>query len=432
MPFFQKLWRGLNSELVRHTAMLAVSYGSRLGIQAAYFVIIARTLGIERYGLFVGLVALAGAVVPFTTWGSEYILVKRVSRDRTRFPEALGVSISLSLMSSLILTLICMGIGRATLPEATPTLAIAAVLVSDLVAKSIHTQAFKAFLAVNDVKVSAFLINLGSLKNLLAALVLLLVPLPGDRLVNWSLLYAGSTMLAACISMGLAMVRIGKPLFSLSHLQSFEYREGFYFSINQSASSLNANLDKTMLASMAPLGGAGIYAAAYRIIEISTVPIRALMTAAYSKFFKRGAQGVSGAMTFARKVLRLSGSYGLLIAIVIPFIAPVVPLILGEEYRDAVEAMRWLAPMTILLGLRFPVADVLSSTNNQGIRSAVQVTTALVNFGINLVLIPLLSWKGAAIATLISDGLQTAVLWGVLLWLLRSSDRAPHTSKELP
>lgn len=420
---FQKISQALNSELVRHTVTLAVSYGSRLVIQAGYFIIIARALGIERYGLFVGLVALANAALPFATWGSEYILVKNVARDRTRFSQELGISILLSVISGILLAALCFWIGRATLPPNTPALVIVFLLIAELVGKSIHTQAFKAFIAVNDIRASAWLINLVSFKNLLAALILWVVPIPGDRLVVWTMLYAGSTVLAAVISMGMAIAQIGKPTFSLASLRTYEYREGFYFSINQSASSINSNLDKTMLASMAPLDGAGVYAAAYRIIEISTVPIRALMTAAYSKFFKSGEQGIVGASAFAFKVLKLSGSYGLFIAILIPFIAPIVPIVLGDEYRDAVEAMRWLAPMTILLGLRFPVADALSSTNNQGIRSLVQVGTAFINFGVNLVLIPLLSWKGAAIATLISDGIQTAVLWGIVLWLLRAQAR---------
>ncbi|MEO0409693.1 MAG: polysaccharide biosynthesis C-terminal domain-containing protein, partial [Cyanobacteria bacterium P01_A01_bin.135] len=103
--------------------------------------------------------------------------------------------------------------------------------------------------------------------------------------------------------------------------------------------------------------------------------------------------------------------------------------VLGEEYRDSVAAMRWLAPMTVLLGLRFPMGDILSSTNRQGMRSAIQVTTALINFLINLVLIPLLSWKGAAIATLISDGLQTVALWGCVLWLLRIETAAKRSGR---
>lgn len=429
MSFLEKLAGSANKELVRHTLILSFSYGARLGIQAGYFILIARVLGIQGYGLFVGLLAFANAALPFSTWGSEHILVKHVSRDRSRFGEQLGVSIILSLTSSIVLALLCFGIGQAVLPDSISATAMLSLLLGELIGKSIHAQASKACLSVNYVSASGFLGNLVSFKNLVAALIFWVLPVAGDRLALWSMIYASSTVLAACISIGVAIAKIGRPVFSLQNIKTYPFREGFLFSVNQSAYSINANFDKTMLASMAPLNGAGIYAAAYRIVEISTVPINAIMTAAYSKFFKSGAQGVAGAAAFARKVLKLSGSYGLLIAILLPFMAPVVPLVLGEEYRDSVAAMRWLAPMTVLLGLRFPMGDILSSTNRQGMRSAIQVTTALINFLINLVLIPLLSWKGAAIATLISDGLQTVALWGCVLWLLRIETAAKRSGR---
>ncbi|MGB3613866.1 MAG: oligosaccharide flippase family protein [Elainellaceae cyanobacterium] len=431
MPSLKKAFQNLNSELVRHTAILAVSYGTRLGIQAGYFIIVARALGIERYGLFVGLLALANAATPFATWGSEHILMRNVARDRDRFGQEFGVSILVSMLSGLALAILCFIISRATLPDSVPAVAMFVLLIGELVGKSMHLQAAKAFLAVNYVSGSALLINLVSLKNLAAALILLAFPGSGDPLLTWSMLYSGSTILAAFVSIGLTIVRIGRPVFSLANLRAFPYREGFLFSVNQSASSINANLDKIMLASMAPLDAAGIYAAAYRIVVISTSPLKALMTAAYAKFFKHGEQGISGAATFARQVLKLSGGYGLFAALLLPVVAPIVPLILGEEYRDSVQAIRWLAPMAVLLGLRFPLADVLSSTNNQGIRSAIQITTAFVNYLANLVLIPLLSWKGAAIATHVSDGLQTVVLWGVVVWLLRKQSRKKSSPEEV-
>lgn len=428
MSLIEKIRHFLNRELIRHALIMALSQGARLGIQAAYFVIIARTLGVSGYGLFVGLLALAGTATPFATWGSEHLLVKAVSRDRSSFRERLGSALMLSLLSGVILSLICYGVSYYTLSENTSFIVIASVLFSELVSKSIHTQAYIAFLAVNSIKVCAFLGNLTSFKNLLAALVLLFLPTGTNVLEVWSLLYAGSTLLAALISLWLVTRWIEKPTFAIASLKQYEYREGFYFSINQSASSINANLDKAMLSSLSTLEGAGIYAAAYRLVEISSVPIRALMTVSYTKFFQRGAEGIRSGLQFAKQVLKLSGSYALLMTLVLPLIAPIVPVLLGDEYSNAVDAMRWLAPMVLLLGLRFPAADLLSGLGQQGMRSAIQVFVAGVNFVVNLFWIPLFSWKGAAWATLVSDGLQTIALWAVIWFMLRAQHQREASS----
>jgi len=432
MSLFAKIRQLLGSELIRHTLIMAASQGIRLGIQASYFVIIARSLGVAGYGLFMGLLALAGAAAPFATWGSEHLLVKTVSRDRTCFRESLGNALIISVISGLLLTLICFVIGRLTLPESTSSLVIGLILISELVGKSVHTQSYNSFLAMNNISGCALLSNLVSFKNLLAALVLLPLSGQGDPLILWTLLYASSTLLAAGIALLVVSQRIAAPLLAIAPLKTFEFREGFYFSINQSASSLNANLDKTMLASMATLEGTGIYAAAYRIVEISCVPLRAIMSASYAKFFKHGAEGLGSGLQFARKVLKLSGSYALLMTLALPFLAPIVPIILGDEYQNAVNAMRWLAPMVLLLGLRFPAADLLSGLGRQGLRSALQVSVAFINFLANLTWIPLFSWKGAAWATLLSDGLQTIALWVIIGLMLRNQRQQPAQEGNKP
>ena len=46
----------------------------------------------------------------------------------------------------------------------------------------------------------------------------------------------------------------------------------------------------------------GIYSAAYRIVDICTAPMRALLTAAYPRFFRSGAKGITGSAALARRL----------------------------------------------------------------------------------------------------------------------------------
>jgi O-antigen/teichoic acid export membrane protein len=61
------------------------------------------------------------------------------------------------------------------------------------------------------------------------------------------------------------------------------------------------------------------------------------------------------------------------------------------------------------------LADALSGANAQSIRTAVQVAVAILNIGLNLLILPRWSWRGAAWTSLISD----AVLLGAVYMVVR-------------
>ena len=83
MPAMVKLCP--NSALVRNSVWMFLGQGLRLVIQAAYFTVIARSLGASNYGAFVSIAALAGILFPFATMGSGFLLIKNVSRDQSLF-----------------------------------------------------------------------------------------------------------------------------------------------------------------------------------------------------------------------------------------------------------------------------------------------------------------------------------------------------------
>jgi O-antigen/teichoic acid export membrane protein len=104
-------------------------------------------------------------------------------------------------------------------------------------------------------------------------------------------------------------------------------------------------------------------------------------------------------------------------------VAPVLPGILGDGYRDAIVAVRWLAILPLLKAIHYFGADALTGAGHQGYRTVVQVSIAVVNVALNLWLIPLHSWRGAAVATLVSDALMGVAIWGLVWYLGRHASR---------
>lgn len=95
---------------------------------------------------------------------------------------------------------------------------------------------------------------------------------------------------------------LGKPQLA-PKIVSSKISQGIYFSIGQSAYNINSHIDKTMLASMASLEATGIYGAAYRLVEVGSIPIYSVLTACYPRFFQEGATGISGCLRLVKRLL---------------------------------------------------------------------------------------------------------------------------------
>jgi O-antigen/teichoic acid export membrane protein len=213
----------------------------------------------------------------------------------------------------------------------------------------------------------------------------------------------------------------GWPTLALGVLKK-NAREGLYFSVSLSSQSIYNNIDKTMLARLSTLDGTGIYATAYRLIDLAFQPVAALLASTYSRFFRHGADGLNAATRFARRLLPFSAGYGVAAVLVLMLSAPLVPHIFGASYRPAVEAVWWLSPIVLLRSVHYFLADSLTGAGFQGVRTFVQLMVAGQNVLLNLWLIPGYGWRGAAWASLASDGMLMIGL-GCLIFILTRKRR---------
>jgi O-antigen/teichoic acid export membrane protein len=378
-------------------------------------VIIARILGTEQYGAFVGATAFVAILSPFASLGIGNLLVKNVSRNRALFREYWGNALFTIAWSGLALVILVLAIAPIVLPETIPYLLIFLVAVTDLFFYRVIDISGQAFQAVLWLSKTAQINLLPNLTRLLAALALINF-FPKSGALEWSYLYLISTAVSALIGVLLVCNSLGTPKLALSKIKP-EITEGFYFSIGLSAQTIYNDIDKTMLARLATLEATGIYAAAYRLIDVAFVPVRSLLAAAYAKFFQHGVNGIGGSIKLAKRLLPFAGIYGASAGIGLFLLAPIIPYLLGKEYSEAVNALRWLAPLPFLKAMHYFGADTLTGAGLQGLRSLVQAIVAVFNISLNLWLIPIYSWRGAAWSSLASDTFLMLGLWLLVAYL---------------
>jgi O-antigen/teichoic acid export membrane protein len=405
------------SALARNTLWMSVGQGARLAIQAAYFTLIARSLGVKNYGAFVGVVALVGILYPFGAAGRGNLLVQNVARDKGLFPSMWGAALSTTgVFGSLLIGLVLL-ISHYVLPTSIPQRLVLLVAASDIIGLNIIIISGQAFQAFERLNWTATINVLISASRLTGALVLYSVRHTPSAL-QWGYVYFCSTVVVATTASWLVSSKLGKPKPNLPGSWR-EFQEGLYFSISLSAQTVYNDIDKTMLARLSTLSATGIYGAAYRIIDVSFSPITALLSAAYPNFFRIGAAGILPSVAYAKPLLKRAVAYASLVCLALLLFAGLVPYALGPEYSLTAEALRWLAPLPILKALHYFFSDALSGAGHQGIRSAVQVSVSVFNVLINLWIIPLYSWRGAAWASIASDALLALGIFAAVLIVSR-------------
>lgn len=429
-----KIAQVTSKSLFKDASWMLIARLINVFVQAAYFILLARSLGAENYGSFVGVSALASLVFPFVTLGSDDILVKEVSLDRTAFSSYWGNTLLILLINSIGIISCLLLIARLIFPDSISILAIAFLLVADLFCLGLQEASNKAFRAVGLVHKAAQLVILNTVGKLLAVLCLVVFidNLSSSTSVDintWSALYFSSSFLVSLVALLTIDKTVARPRLELARVKS-DVAQGIYFSIGMSASNINNNIDKTMLTSMATLDATGIYGSAYRFINIGDVPVIALLNASYPRFFQKGSQGLNSCIKFAQKLLPMIMVYGILSFAAFQIFAPLMPRILGADYQNAISTLRWLAPLPFINALQLLAANTLTGLGYQKSRSLVQAIAAIINIFLNIWLIPIFGLYGAIWATLTSDGIRMISLNIILFSLYFKNKKTSMDRKD--
>jgi O-antigen/teichoic acid export membrane protein len=282
------------------------------------------------------------------------------------------------------------------------------------------SQIFQAF---EKMQVTAMLYLLTNFLRLALAVGMLVV-LRHASVWEWAIASLTVSILAAGTAFAAVTISYGWPRF-VPKLLLAHAEEGFIFAVSGSTTSVYNDLDKVMLGHYGMTVANGIYSMAYRVINICTMPMMSIYSAAFPRFFREGLNGVRSTEPFARKLLKRTLVMGILGAVGMFVMAPLIPYVVGKGFSESVTALRWLCLIPAFRCLHIAARDAMAGAGYQKYRLASQLIAAAANFCMNLYLIPRYSWVGAAWSSLLTDGGLAAVSWTVLWWLKRRETAGP-------
>ncbi len=188
-------------------------------------------------------------------------------------------------------------------------------------------------------------------------------------------------------------------------------REAVPYALSKMLAQVYLRTDVVVIGFMLGSAAAGVYNAAYRLVFfLLVIPQFAsfAMLPVTSKLYERSAEKLKDLYS---RALNRNIIIGLPAAAGLCLIAPqLIGMIFGEEFGESVLILRLLSWLLLLMCVKSVLSIFLISCNREVDRTRSQWTAAWMNVLGNLVLIPLLGIRGAAITTLVSDGVLVFLL----------------------
>ena len=236
----------------------------------------------------------------------------------------------------------------------------------------------------------------------------ILVALFFVRPVPWAIFACWSFGLLLCLFF--SPIRIKRPSFGSFRIRDIR-KACFGFMAIEAATTIYYRCDIILLER---LGGdpalVGYYAAAYRFLDGITLLAAPLGIIWFRKLrllsdetalFGRQIGWMSIAMLLAAV---------LIIVAVVPFSREIVVFTFGPEYADSADLLPWLLGALIFILPNGVLTQAAIARNRESVYAVAAGGAAVVNIGLNLVLIPKFGGLGAAWATIVTEMFLTVAL----------------------
>ena len=397
---------------LRSAGWLVAAQAVATGLQFPVSILIARHLGAEGYGRWGFALSFVSLLAVFADFGFSTLVIRDLARDwQGRRPYLGNLLLTKGALGALLFALVALL--QPLLTDDPTVRALIYVMMGQVLVFS-FAQVLWAVFRVAERTYLETAVRAGQSLALLGATLLLIradagpVPLAAGFLAATSL---------GCLAAGGLAARLAGTV-SLRPDVAFCRRllsEAWPIGLAMGMTSIYHSLDMVLLGLFGHRQAVGWYAAAYVFVNASALVVAALRGA----FLPHQARLAAGP---AAERSALLGAYGRLSAALSLPVAmggvlaagPLLGLLFGEEYRPATVALQILSVNAGLMFVSSFFGSQLLATDRQRRYLLGVGAGAVLNTALNLVLIPLYSLEGAAVATVLSEGLVAAwMFWQV-------------------
>ena len=348
------------------TATLLVSSAC----QFLWFVILARSLGVDRFGHLVIVLAVTTVGGAVSGVGGADAVIRRTVRNQNDYPLMLGHSLLLLFsVGSVVATVTTVLLSMIVYASPVPSLNVLIMLsfsIANVILFPLMTLVEKSYIGFVNL-FWANLINMGFSISRLITVALACLVFRVDSIGEWAVWTLGGHLVANVVGV-LLLFRLGWPIFRVDRS---ELRLGFYYSTPFAIEALGQNVDRFVLGLVAPAIVLGNYGVASRMAQVSQVVIAALNRILYPAFAQRKELGVAKIRGDATRYLTVIVILSIATATGVFAIAPLMPIILGPKYAGVVSDLRVLCWLIVPVAMQTVPYDILGAFDHHPRRASI-------------------------------------------------------------
>jgi O-antigen/teichoic acid export membrane protein len=369
-------------------------------ISLVVIIYLARYLGTVGFGQYCFVFAYLAFFGVIADLGLQDILVREMSRDPSTVPKLIGNAYFIRLILTVLAVVLSMVvISLMSYPADTTTY--------------VYIAAFTVlFISFSDFYATIFQANLKMEYREIAKLAFKII---SASLIFWIIFSQGTLMQVIIALVFSEMVKtlisyifsrkLVRPRFEIDFgLWKYLLKESLPIALAGAIFIIYHRVDVVMLSMMEGDASVGIYSAAYKLSE----PLYLIPAALVMSLFPIMSASFKSSKERLINIYKLGVRYLLIITLPIAIGTTLIAdkiifLIYGPEFSGSATALQILIWTLVFTSIGAVLVSLLISVGKQKLNTLSSVLCAVFNICLNFILIPILSYNGAAIATVMTN-----------------------------
>lgn len=388
----------LFKHIFKSTVFLLITRVIFKAFLAGLTILLARFLGVEKFGQYSLALAFSGVFLVFNDLGMNAFLVREGSRDKTKLPVLFGNALFIEIAMSLILYgAIIAGANILRYPkEVIGIISLIAIATLIYEGRKIFEGAFRVNLKFNVIGWQQVIYS--SLLFIFTLGVVLINP--HLKNIAYAQIFVSAIVF---VFLAVALFRILKPKIDLN--QIYKMLSGaFAFCLSSFFFIIYFQTDTIILSIFRSDYDVGLYSSVYKLVVAIFIFSQIILQTILPVIYRISLEEKEKLKRIYRALTKYLGALGLACSIGLFFLAkPIILLAYGKKYEAAAIILQILAWFVFIKFMSSIFSTYLLSTNKQNRRAALQGVAAFLNLVLNLILIPKFGYIAAAGTTLFSE-----------------------------
>ena len=391
---------GTARRIAKNTASLMVADAVSKGLLFLLIILIARNLGDITFGKYSFAFAFTSLFAVFADFGLSTLTIREVARNREYASKYLGnISLIKFLLSIITGIFIVISINLLDYPLDT---ILAVYFAGAYVIVNSFNQFLRAFFRAFEKMEYEAVTRIT--ERILLFIVVALMLYFGYGLVPIISVFFIVSLFNWFVTVVLVLKRFVKPSYDID----FKFcrgiiKEAIPFSLAIAFSAIYFRIDTVMLSLMQSDNVVGWYSAAYQIMEGGVMIPVSFVSAIFPYFSKMHTNNEKHKKAFL-KAFKYLFILGFVIASFITLYADfIISFLYGVEFLNSIVTLKILSWALLIIFLEYLFSQSLYAMNMQKINMYLMGICMVLNILLNLILIPIYSHNGAAIATLFTE-----------------------------